>query len=303
MSLEGTEPPVAAASRRTPPTTRRGAGPVRPKALLSFDVEEFDLPGEYGNLPPLAEQIEVGTRGLTAVLELLDRTGVRATFFTTAVFAQARPEMLRRIAASPLRHEVASHGWSHSSFEEKDLLRSRLALEEIVGKPVVGFRRARFGAFDRAALALAGYRYDSSDNPIWLPGRYNNLKEPRTPYRFVAGEGSRPVTILPVSASPLVRYPLFWLSFKHSPMALYRLASRWSLAKDEYLNFFFHPWEFASLAGYKIPFVVRRRAGEEMVARLEEYLLWLRERADFETLADFAVRWENQQALSLFNKS
>lgn len=210
--------------------------------------------------------------------------------------------MIRRIAESPLRHEVASHGWSHSSFEERDLLRSRVALQQITGKPVTGFRRARFGEFDRRALAAAGYRYDSSDNPIWLPGRYNNFKKPRTAYRL-GDLGSEGVTILPVSASPLVRYPLFWLSFKHSPMALYRLASQWVLREDGYLNIFFHPWEFTSLKGFKIPFVVRRRAGEKMVARLEAYLLWLKERADFDTLADFAVRWENQQALSLFKKS
>ena len=279
-------------------------GIPKPKALLSFDVEEFDLPGEYGKkqAPALDVQLEVGTRGLTSVLEFLDRTGVRATFFTTAVFAAARPELIRRIAASPLKHEVASHGWSHSSFEERDLLRSRIEIEGIAGRPVVGFRRARFGEFDRKALATAGYRYDSSDNPIWLPGRYNNLKKPRTAYRF-GDPGTPGVTILPVSASPLLRYPLFWLSFKHSPMRVFRLASAWTLREDGYLNLFFHPWEFTSLAGFKVPFLVSRRAGEKMVARLEAYLLWLKERADFEPLADFVVRWENQQALSLFNTS
>ena len=279
---------------------RPGIVPVRPKVLLSFDVEEFDLPGEYGKTktpPPMEVQLAVGTRGLTAVLELLDRTGVRATFFTTAVFAEARPEMMRRIAASPLRHEIASHGWSHSSFEDRDLLRSRIALEQISGKPVVGFRRARFGAFDRRALHAAGYRYDSSDNPIWLPGRYNNFKKPRTAYR------ADKVTILPVSASPVIRYPLFWLAFKHTPERFFRFATEWTLREDGYVNLFFHPWEFTSLKEFKIPFIVRRRAGEKMVARLEAYLLWLRQRADFDTLADFVTRWENQQALSLFNKS
>lgn len=43
---------------------RPGIAKPLPKALLSFDVEEFDLPGEYGqgNLPSEETQIDVGTR-------------------------------------------------------------------------------------------------------------------------------------------------------------------------------------------------------------------------------------------------
>ncbi len=108
-----------------------------------------------------------------------------------------------------------------------------MELERLSGLPVTGFRRARFGAFDRRALRPAGYAYDSSDNPIWLPGRYNNWGKPRTAYKAADG-----LAVLPVSASPLVRYPLFWLSFKHTPPALFRAVSRWTLARDGYLNLF-----------------------------------------------------------------
>ena len=253
------------------------------RVLLSFDVEEFDLPGEYGALPPSEVQMEIGAAGLVAVLDLLDRLDLRATFFTTAVFASAHPDLTRRIAA---RHELASHGWEHSRFAEADLARSRAELERLSGVPVRGFRRARFGAFDRGALAAAGYRYDSSDNPIWLPGRYNNLGSPRTIHR---ADG---VVKLPVSASPLVRYPLFWLSFKHTPPSLFRAISAWTLRHDGYLNLFFHPWEFTPLDAFPIPALVSRFAGPPMVARLEAYLQWLKQRATFEPLGEFAARWE-----------
>lgn len=253
------------------------------RVLLSFDVEEFDLPGEYGALPPSEVQMEIGAAGLVAVLDLLDRLALRATFFTTAVFASAHPGLTRRIAA---RHELASHGWEHSRFAEADLARSRAELERLSGVPVRGFRRARFGAFDRGALAAAGYRYDSSDNPIWLPGRYNNLGSPRTIHR---ADG---VVKIPVSASPLVRYPLFWLSFKHTPPSLFRAISAWTLRHDGYLNLFFHPWEFTPLDAFPIPALVSRFAGPPMVARLEAYLQWLKQRATFEPLGEFAARWE-----------
>ena len=260
----------------------------KPRILLSFDTEEFDLPGEYGEMPPLDVQLEVGARGLEAVLDLLDRLGpeARATFFTTAVFAQNRPALIARLLE---RHELASHGWSHTTFERGDAARSKEELERLSGRPVLGFRRARFGPFDRAELREAGYRYDSSLNPIWLPGRYNNLGKPRTVHRLPEG----PVEI-PVSASPCLRFPLFWLAFKHAPLPLFRAATRSALAADGHVNLFFHPWEFTSLEGFRLPGIVTRRAGEGMGDRLEAYLRWLRQQGDaaFETLGEFSARWD-----------
>ena len=45
------------------------------------------------------------------VLEVLDRAGVRATFFLLGEAADAHPELVRRIVAAG--HEVASHGYRH----------------------------------------------------------------------------------------------------------------------------------------------------------------------------------------------
>ena len=45
------------------------------------------------------------------VLAILDRAGVRATFFVTGEAADAYPELVRQIAAAG--HEVCSHGYRH----------------------------------------------------------------------------------------------------------------------------------------------------------------------------------------------
>jgi len=254
---------------------------ISSRVLLSFDVEEFDLPGEYGRPIPHEEQIEISSNGLNSVLTLLDRLGIRATFFTTAHYAQHRPDQIKSISRF---HELASHGWNHSSFTESDLAKSKNELERISGKPVYGFRRARFGSFDRRELTLAGYIYDSSDNPIWLPGRYNNLRQRRT------GHYSDGLVKIPISSSPVIHYPLFWLSFKVTPMPLFRAISWWTLANDSYLNLFFHPWEFTDLSGFCIPSFIKRVDDTVMLARLESYLLWLQQHATFETLYEFAAR-------------
>lgn len=246
--------------------------------LLSFDTEEFDIPLEYGLTVSEDEQFAVGKRGLDAVLALLARLEIPATFFATAAFAERFPDDLRRLAQN---HEVASHGASHSVFSDADLASSRTTIERITGKPVLGFRRARFAPTDHARIMEAGYRYNSSENPIWLPGRYNNFFGPRRPYL------SGGLFNIPLSAVPVVRFPLFWLAFKNAPQGLFRAAASLTLAADGHLALCFHPWEFAELSAYALPGYVKRPDGEVLVKRLETFLLWLKRRSAFVTYADF----------------
>jgi peptidoglycan/xylan/chitin deacetylase (PgdA/CDA1 family) len=252
-----------------------GAGIMseRARIFLSLDVEEFDLPLEFGISLSLAEQCEVTAEGLARVNGLVDELGIVATCFTTAAFAQARPELVAQLAQS---HEIASHSFHHSRFEETDLADSRQVLiERSGGQSVQGFRRPRFAPTSVRAIAAAGYTYNSSLHPIWLPGRYNNFHCPRLPYQE---EG---LWQIPVSVSPLVRFPFFWLSFKNFPLPLIRWMSGWTLRQDRMLNLIFHPWEFADLTRYGLPKFIRRWDGDRLRDRLGVYLRWLQGRGDF----------------------
>jgi peptidoglycan/xylan/chitin deacetylase (PgdA/CDA1 family) len=245
-----------------------------PTILLSFDVEEFDAPVSRGRAMTMAAQMEQGGRGYEVVLDLLDGLSVPATMFTTASFAQWHPALVRRAAAV---HETASHGRVHATFVEADLAESRRLLEAASGAPVRGFRRARLQPTRPEAIAEAGYEYDSSENPIWLPGRYNNLGRPRVPYR------KGPILEVPISASPVLRVPLFWLAMKNLPMSVVRSASARCLERDGLLNVFWHPWEFTDLAASGLPRHMRRVDGRAMCDRLAAYVEWLRPRGVFRT--------------------
>ena len=76
--------------------------------LLSFDIEEFDLPTEYGLAISWEEQLRVSREGSGHILNVLARHGVRATFFCTARFAEAAPDVLRAICDGG--HERSSGG-------------------------------------------------------------------------------------------------------------------------------------------------------------------------------------------------
>lgn len=251
-----------------------------PVTLISFDVEEFDAPIDFGRAISEEEQSERGAEGWRRALDLLDELDVGATLFITAWMAQQHPTLLQRSAA---RHEIASHGFRHGSLEPGDLARSREALKHASGQRVLGFRRARLQATDPGEILAAGYAWDSSENPIWLPGRYNNLRAPRTLHR--RGD----LVELPISASPLLRLPLFWLAMKNLPMPLIRAASARCLRRDGYLNLYWHPWELLDLRRSGLPRVARRIDGPRMADRLRRYIAWLRERSRMQTISSWLL--------------
>ncbi len=251
---------------------------TRPCVLLSFDVEEFDIPGEYGRDLDAATQFAVSWAGLNAVLALLAQLQVRATFFVTANFALQYPELIRDMAQT---HEIASHGFYHGSFQRGDLAESKRAIAAISQTPVQGFRMARLQPVDDADIHAAGYDYNSSLNPTWIPGRYNHLTKPRRYYY------AHQVLNIPVSVTPLVRFPLFWLSFKNLPLWLYQWACRWTLQCDRYLVLYFHPWEFTTIQGFGLPCYIRRHAGVPMLRRLERLLSGLQPQTAFITYTEF----------------
>src|SRR6476469_5962124 len=105
------------------------------KILISFDVEEFDLPLEYKQYISPDEQMKTGKKGLDATVQVLDQHNICCTFFTTANFAQAFPLAIKELSG---KHEIASHAFYHSAFEPRHLLESKLVLEKITGQPIYG---------------------------------------------------------------------------------------------------------------------------------------------------------------------
>ncbi|MEG1607028.1 MAG: polysaccharide deacetylase family protein [Mucinivorans sp.] len=251
---------------------------------LSFDIEEFDLPAEHGVRLPMAKQLEVSSEGAVAILDLLDGMGVKATFFCTAFFAEQRPALIARMVSSG--HEIASHSYYHSKFSTDDLATSRTVLEQISGTAVRGFRAPRMAKISMAELLVAGYEWDSSLNPCFVPGRYNNFSAPRRPF---SSEG---IMEIPASVSPLLRVPLFWLSAHNIPLGVYKYMCNKALRKDGVLTLYFHPWEF-SLAlhneTFKVPFYIRRNSGLKLSMRLASLIEYFKVRkAQFVTLSEVA---------------
>jgi peptidoglycan/xylan/chitin deacetylase (PgdA/CDA1 family) len=251
--------------------------------LLSFDIEEFDMPFEYGKSIDFKEQIEISIQGTTAILDLLQKHQLKATFFSTATFALNAQELIQRIVSEG--HEIASHNYYHSNFEIKHLIESKEKLEQLTNTEVIGFRMPRMFPVDEKEIFNAGYLYNSSINPTYLPGRYNNFNVSRT---YFKQEG---VWQIPASVSPLIRFPLFWLSFHNLPLWLYCFLAKITYKKDNYLNIYFHPWEFTALDNpekFNFPKYVSKNSGEQMIQRFDKLLYWMKEnKYSFGTFKEF----------------
>ena len=247
---------------------------------LSFDVEEFDLPNEYGQkLSPIG-QLEYAGIAIDALLPLIETLqGYRFTFFVTANFAENFPTKIKRIA--DLGHEIASHTYFHGNFKDEDLITSKKTLENISGQTVEGLRMPKMQLIEAHKIKTAGYSYDASLNPVWLPGRYNHRNMPRT--AFIENG----ILHIPSSSTPNFRIPLFWLSFKNFPLPIFVKLALQTLKKDGYLCLYFHPWEFMNLKEFKLPKYISSLDGEKLLSRLKKLIQTLSTKAVFHSMKEF----------------
>lgn len=156
-------------------------GGARCAVALSFDSDhETGTLREGDTSPGRLSQGQFGARqGVPRIRRLLDRKGIKASFFVPAVVAMLYPDEQRSHVDAG--HEVALHGWIHElnsklpHADERDLmLRAADTLERISGRRPVGLRTPSWD-FSPHTLAICremGLLYDSSlmadDDPYEL---------------------------------------------------------------------------------------------------------------------------------------
>ncbi len=146
-------------------------------ASLTFDIEAWYHPELVRPHVAKDDRRSVVHRGTMELLDLLRRHGARSTFFVLGDVAARHPDLVRRIVDEG--HELASHGFSHTSLWRLDresfraeLRDFRRAVKSALGAdPVVGFRAPTFSldrttAWGLEVLRDEGFAYDSSVFPM-----------------------------------------------------------------------------------------------------------------------------------------
>jgi peptidoglycan/xylan/chitin deacetylase (PgdA/CDA1 family) len=165
-------------------------------ACFTFDnmAEAADVGSGRFDLATAAEDPSLAV-GYPALFRLLEKHGVRATFFVEGWNGIHHPAAVEEIVSRG--HELGMHGWVHETWRdldpetERDLAaRATDALERAGGVRPRGFRApgGHRTAATEAILAELGYRYDASlgdgMRPQLLPSGLVQL-----PFRWAAVDG------------------------------------------------------------------------------------------------------------------
>lgn len=229
--------------------------PARVHAL-SFDVEEhFQVAAFWSEERRRGwDQYESRVEGNVAkILSLLSLHGIHATFFVLGWVALKHPKLVKAIAAGG--HEIASHGFGHEMITSQqpvqfreDVRRSKCILEDIIGKPVHGYRAPSFTITAQTQWALPilveeGYLYDSSIFPV-QHDRYGMPGADPWCHRIETASG--PLWEVPPSTIKMgpVRLPIAGGGyFRLYPYPVLRGLLKSAAAHGHPLVMYLHPWE------------------------------------------------------------
>lgn len=224
---------------------------------ITVDVEDYYHVSAFGDvLKPtdwssMASRVERNTR---AILDLFEEADIRGTFFVLGWVAERYPHLVVEI--DKRGHEVASHGYSHQlvynqerSVFESETRKSKEILEDLTGKPVLGYRAASYSITNKSLWALdvlyeLGFAYDSSIFPVHHD-RYGISDSPTEPYIIEAPSGGTLIEF-PLSTASFASYRLPIAGGGYFRLFPYWFFS-WCLKRINRAGrpfiFYLHPWE------------------------------------------------------------
>jgi polysaccharide deacetylase family protein (PEP-CTERM system associated) len=237
-------------------TQRLNDASSKKSILITVDLEDWF---QVENLRPCYPHDTWGACELRVeknthlLLDLFDRHNIQATFFVLGWIAEHCPELIRNIQSRG--HEIASHGYRHQLCSElhqsalyEDLHHSKILLEEIIRKPVLGYRAPNFSITKELVDALGdlGFKYDSSYNSFGLNrrhGRADGLFSLSSNNHLVA---KNELMELPMSNLTSAGHTIPWSGggyFRFWPSTLFHAGVSRILKHDDNYMFYCHPWE------------------------------------------------------------
>jgi polysaccharide deacetylase family protein (PEP-CTERM system associated) len=188
------------------------------------------------------------------LLELFEKYQIKATFFVLGWVAERNPQLVKDIAIAG--HEIACHGYSHQLIyhQSRDVFReetrrSKSLLEEIIHKPVLGYRAASYSIIDTSKWALdilveEGFDYDSSIFPI-RHDRYGIPNANEDPHHLETPTGNS-IVEFPLSTTKIFGYKLPVAGggyFRLYPYSFTKMGLSKLNKKKKPFIFYLHPWE------------------------------------------------------------
>lgn len=229
--------------------------------ILTFDIEEWYIEKQFGTAS--AVRYKEYDRLLDIILEILDVTDTKATFFCLGKIASEFPHVITRI--SSCGHEIGCHSNCHRwvnkmTLEEfaEDTHEAVSALESVCGKKVISFRAPAFSICDDNKWAFEilsenGIRNDASIFPGFRD--FGGFPQFTVQEPCVIKYGEIQLNEFPI---PLCKIPVLGREIAYSGGGYFRLFPlsfiKKQITKSEYAMCYFH---IADLLTEKALFMTR----------------------------------------------
>lgn len=225
---------------------------------MTVDVEDYFhvsafcktiSPSQWEQWPSRVEQ------NTLKLLDLFEESNIKCTFFVLGWVAERNPSLIKQLAEKG--HEIASHGYSHQlvygqtqEVFREETKKSKDILEQIIQRPVLGYRAASYSITRKSLWALdildeLGFEWDSSIFPVHHDN-YGVPGSPTEPYQIQLSSGNK-ITEFPLTSAKVLGMSIPAAGggyFRQYPYALSRwLFERASMNQTRPLIFYLHPWE------------------------------------------------------------
>ena len=237
---------------------------------ICIDVEDFGLPNEFGASLSKDKTYRISLQGLDLLCEVLNEFNIKVTFFVTDDIAMVFPEKVRSLAVDG--HEIALHSVLQDYKREEirqGLKKQKSIVENIIEAKTFGHRSHKLLPISLKELKELGFLYDNSLHPTFVPGRYCNIFSRRELYK------EYDMFEVPVTVTPLLRFPFSWFWFRFFGVAYVKLCSKLTYLTQEYINIYFHCWDFGNITNItlKWPYkLLLHNLGDKMVINFRHFL-------------------------------
>ena len=219
--------------------------------ILTFDVEEWFHLLDFDATRTEAEWGKYEVRiheNVDRILDILDETDTKATFFIIGWVAKTYPEVVKKIAQ---RYQIGTHTmthqlvWQQSSNEfRKDVESSIKLLQDITGQPLECFRAPGFSIRESEAwafdiLADLGIKYDCSVFPA--RHAHGGMATYGNACPSIIQHGNTRLMEFPVSIKEIAGKHIIFSGGGYFRLMPYSLIKKWSQESGDYLLSYIHP--------------------------------------------------------------
>lgn len=219
--------------------------------ILTFDVEEWFHLLDFDATRTEAEWGKYEVRiyeNIDRILDILERTNTKATFFIIGWVAKTYPDVVKKIAA---KYQIGSHTMNHQlvwqqsrdEFKE-DVSSSVKLLEDITGQKVECFRAPGFSIRESEAWAFEilydlGIKYDSSIFPAHHA--HGGMPEYGVPVPSLIKHGNTMIKEFPVTTKDFMGKKIIFSGGGYFRLMPYPIIKKWSIECEDYLLSYIHP--------------------------------------------------------------